>query len=440
MAKIRLFFQKKEEKFGFFNNLNYFCTIEQRNQHDKKLLIRIKYEKVFLVAAASLLVSGAAMAQDSYKKGPKLQSYNYIEVQGGLDWTTTNAKIDKLLMPIGALSFGHYFTPAVGARLHVSGLQAKGRFEQLDKDYKWNFITTDADLMLNLSNIFSSNNFSHPLNVILVGGIGLSNAWKNDDMKAIVMANPDRAPLAWTSDNRLSHNLRAGLRLETNVTKPLGVALEIDANSMDDRFNSKTNDRDDWMISGMLGLSYRFGYKNTKPRKVVRQIQEEVWEEVPDTIMVKEKRPYYTEEQKKVDKVIFFEICQSDANAAQGTEAAIKEAADLMKTSKDAVISVVGYADKGTGNPTLNKMYAQRRATDVADKLINVHGLDASRIKTDSKGDTVQPFAENDKNRCVIITGEGTFKVTNYKEEEVQKVTTKRVKKMVTREVVEEVY
>jgi outer membrane protein OmpA-like peptidoglycan-associated protein len=161
---------------------------------------------------------------------------------------------------------------------------------------------------------------------------------------------------------------------------------------------------------------------------------------VPDTIMVKEKRPYYTEEQKKVDKVIFFEICQSDANAAQGTEAAIKEAADLMKTSKDAVISVVGYADKGTGNPTLNKMYAQRRATDVADKLINVHGLDASRIKTDSKGDTVQPFAENDKNRCVIITGEGTFKVTNYKEEEVQKVTTKRVKKMVTREVVEEVY
>ena len=90
--------------------------------------------------------------------------------------------------------------------------------------------------MLNLSNLFSCCNYSHPVNVILVGGIGLANAWKNDDMKAIVETNPNLAPLAWISDYRLSHNLRAGLRFETNVTKPLGLSLEFDANSMDDRF------------------------------------------------------------------------------------------------------------------------------------------------------------------------------------------------------------
>ena len=83
-------------------------------------------------------------------------------------------------------------------------------------------------------------------------------------------------------------------------------------------------------------------------------------------------------------------------------------------------------------------MYAKKRADDVTNKLINEHGLDASRLTSDSKGDTVQPFAENDKNRCVIITGEGTFKVTKYEEYDAQKITTKKVKKTVMREVVEE--
>jgi Outer membrane protein and related peptidoglycan-associated (lipo)proteins len=394
-------------------------------------------KKTLCVAALSLLMSGVVMAQDGNKKQGKIMSWNFVEAQAGLDWTITNAKIDKLLMPMGALSFGRYFTPVVGARLHVSGLQAKSGFTDLDQYYKWNFLTTDADLLINLSNLFSKN-YERPLNLIFVGGLGLNYAWDNDELKDMKLS-PARIPLAW-DDNRLSHNLRAGLRLETNVAKPLGLSLEVAANSLDDRFNSKTNDQDDWMISALVGVSYRFGLTREKPRKVVRQVEEEVWEEVPDTIIVKEKRPIVKEEQKKIEEVIFFEICQSDANVAQGTEKAIKDVADLMKTSEDATFTLTGYADKGTGNPTINKMYAQKRADNVTNKLIKEHGLDPSRLKSDSKGDTVQPFEENDKNRCVIITGEGTFKVTNYEEYETKKVTTKKVKKIVTRDIVEEVY
>lgn len=395
-------------------------------------------KKILFLAAIGLLTSGAVQAQDCCKAGGKLKSYNYLEVQGGVDWTTTNAKIDKLLMPIGAVSFGHYFTPVVGARLHVSGLQAKGRFESLDQNYKWNYITSDADLLINLSNLFSCN-YNRALNLIFVGGVGLVNAWDFDELNQLVAANPALAPLAWDKHNHFSHNLRAGLRLETNVTKPFGVSLELAANNMNDRFNGKTNTADDWMISGMIGLSWRFGHKYDKPRQIVRQVEEEVWVTVPDTIIVKEKRPVEKMEQKKIEEVIFFQIRESDTNAAMGTEKAIKDVAELMKTSPDAKFTVTGYADKGTGNAKLNKMYAQRRADDVTKKLINEYGLDASRLTSDSKGDTVQPFAENDKNRCVIITGEGTFKVTTYEEYDAQKITTKQVKKLVTREVVEEV-
>lgn len=382
---------------------------------------------------ATLMTLSTANAQDN-EKG-KLKSYNFVEAQGGVQFTSTDAKIDKLLMPTAGFSIGRYFSPAVGLRLHVNGWQTKGGFDQLDQYYKFNYITTDADLLLNLTNLFSKR-YNHALNLILVGGFGLTNAWNNDQLKAITAQHQDlNTQLAWDK-NRLSHNIRAGLRLETNVTKPLGLSLEVTANSLSDRFNSKANTSDDWMFTAMLGLSIRFGHKYAGPTYITKLIDvvDSVWVDEPTTIMVKEKKPVVKMEQKRIEEVVFFNIRESEADAAQGIDQAIKKIADLMKTSDDANFTVTGYADKGTGNPKLNKMYALKRAQGVTDKLINEHGIDASRVKSDSKGDTVQPFEENDKNRCVIVTGEGTFKVTTYEEVEVEKQTTKKVKKQVIRQ------
>ncbi|MBR4898562.1 MAG: OmpA family protein [Prevotella sp.] len=389
----------------------------------------MKSRKSLMTAAMSVLIVGVATAQRDYK------SFSFVEAQGGLQLTSTNAPMDKLFTPTAAFSLGHYFTPVVGARLHVNAWQSKAGFADLDKYYKWKYVTPDLDLMLNLSNLICKGTTNHALNLILLGGVGLNYAWDSDELKNLNL-EASVAPLAW-DDNRLSHNLRAGLRLETNQSKPLGFSFEANANSLSDRFNSKINDADDWQFTAMLGVVYRFNYKKDEPRYITKMVEvvDSVDAEEPITIMVKEKRPVEKMEKTKVEKVIFFEICQSDANKAQGTEAAIKETAELMKSSPDAVISVVGYADKGTGNARLNKMYAKRRADDVTARLVKDHGLDATRIKTDSKGDTVQPFAENDKNRCVIVTGEGTFKVTSYEEVEVEKQSTKKVKKAVTRQV-----
>lgn len=383
--------------------------------------------KKLLTAALALLVVGTAQAQTKEWK-----SYSYVEAQGGVQLTATDAKMDKLITPTAALSFGHYFTPVVGARLHVNAWEAKSGINE--QYYKWKYITPDLDLMLNLTNMFSKKT-NHALNVILLGGVGLNYAWDNDELKCLNLP-ATATPLAW-DDNRLSHNLRAGLRLETNQAKPIGVSLEVNANSLSDRFNSKTNDADDWQFTAMLGLNVRFGYKKVEPKFITKLITvvDTVEVDEPTTIIVKEKRPVEKMEKKKIEEAIFFKIRESNASAASGIDKAIKDVADLMKTSNDAVFTVTGYADKGTGTSRLNKVYAQKRANDVADKLVKEYGIEANRIKTDSKGDTVQPFAENDKNRCVIITGEGTFKVTTYEEVDVEKQTTKKVKKPVSREV-----
>ena len=389
--------------------------------------------KNLLTAAVALLMAGAAQAQTN-----TWTSYSFVEAQGGVQLTSTNAPMDKLITPTAALSFGHYFTPVVGARLHVNAWQSKSGLAATEQYYKWKYVTPDLDLLVNLTNLFGKGS-DHALNVILLGGVGLNYAWDNDELKDLNLP-ANTMPLAWDK-NRLSHNLRAGLRLETNQAKPFGVSLEVNANSLDDRFNSKTNDADDWMFTAMLGLNFRFGHKKAAPRYVTKTIEVIDTFEVdePITIKVKEKQPKTKTETKhmKMNEAIFFKIRESDANAASGIDEAIKKVAELMKCSDDAMFTVTGYADKGTGTAKQNKKYAKQRADDVAKKLVEQYGLDAKRLKTDSKGDTVQPFEDNDKNRCVIVTGEGTFRITTTEmvEVEVEKQSTKKVQKTKTREV-----
>jgi len=242
--------------------------------------------------------------------------------------------------------------------------------------------------------------------------------------------------LAW-DDNHLSHNLRAGLRLETNQSKPLGLSLELNANSLDDRFNSKINDADDWQFTAMLGVSYRFGYKGKKQIHVpvTREIEESVWEEVPVKQIVKEKRPIVKEVPVKLHKEVFYAIRISDNVDPSVIQ---REVADFMKKNPNSKVMIVGYADKGTGNARLNQMYAQKRAETFKKDLVEKHGCNADMIITDSKGDTVQPFPEdNDKNRCVIIDAEGKTQQTDYEEVEVEKTVMQKVEKKVKRTITE---
>ena len=79
----------------------------------------------------------------------------------------------------------------------------------------------------------------------------------------------------------------------------------------------------------------------------------------------------------------------------------VKEVADFMKDHPDAVVTLCGYADKGTGNPAVNARLSEKRVKAVADALINKYGIAESRVTIDHKGDTVQPLEGTD-NRVTI--------------------------------------
>ena len=370
----------------------------------------MKIKRLLAIATFATLVFTITNAQN--ETFGTLKSYSFIEAQGGVQLTSTNAPMDKLITPTAAFSFGHYFSPVVGLRLHVNGWQSKSGFKDIDQYYKWKYITSDADLLVNLTNLFSKHHkFSHPLNVILLGGFGLTNAWDNDELKNLMLARNLDMPLVWDK-NRLSHNIRAGLRLETNVTKPLGVSLEVNANSLTDRFNSKLNNSDDWMFTAMLGISFRFGHKyktceckkpEPEPEPVV--VPEPVVEPKPVVVPEPKPEPKPVTVTETLHEEIFYVICKSDP---VGTEEQLQRIKKFMERNPDAKLQIIGYADKGTGNPKINMMYSQRRADNCKKTLIEKCGIDGARITATAKGDTVQPFDENDKNRCVIIDAKGS--------------------------------
>lgn len=360
----------------------------------------------FLCMAAALMFGcgQAALAQDTAtEKNYKSYPHMFFGLHGGGQFTLSDYKVSKLITPMYGVSFGGYFTPVVGTRLHVSGYQNKGGVEAINETYDYKYVTSDLDLMLNLTNLFSKRD-DNIFNVVLFGGVGLNYAWDNDDLLALNSAGKTNFSQAWDKD-LLSHNARVGMLFDLNLAKHFGLNLEVAANSLSDKYNSQIKSRDDWQFTASLGLIFKFGFKDKKvqPAPVV----EEVWETRKDTVWYDDITYKDVPVQEKLESQIYYKITMAEPQP----QAKINEIVEFIKNHKNCKITVTSYADKGTGNPKINMKYSEERTKNVVDALVKA-GVDKNIITAESKGDTVQPFAENDKNRVsiTVVTGEGTKK------------------------------
>lgn len=355
----------------------------------------MQMKKILALAVLAIGSLTAAHAQSAaerldYKPAP----YMFIGIQGGAQTTFTNYDQMKLITPTASVSFGAFFTPTVGARLHVNGMWNKGGIKP-DFTYKYKYVTTDIDLMLNLCTLFGRQNY-YPVNLYLIGGIGLTYAWDNDDLVKSAYNQPD----AW-ENNRLSHNARVGLMLDYNFCKHWSLNLEVSANSLSDRFNSKTSAKDDWMLTAQLGLAYKFGFKS-KPAPAPVPVVEPEPEPAPAPapVVVKEEPKVQPVAKKpEIQTEIFYAIRETTITKSEQSK--VDNLINFLKANPDTKVTVTGYADAGTGNASINMKYSKERAENVAKALTNA-GISADRITVDAKGDTVQPFSENDKNRVSI--------------------------------------
>lgn len=384
--------------------------------------------KLFALLLSLAMVTTAA-AQE--RKDAQTRSYPYFfaGIQGGAQTTFTNYDATKLITPIGGVNVGAMLAPAVGARLHVSGINNKGGFRYSGQKYDYNYAVTDLDLMLNLCRVFAPGKETL-MDLYLIGGAGFGVTWNNDDFKHLAAAAlADGNQHLRLDDRRFVHNFRVGLQLEANVSKLIGINLEVTANNLQDRFNAKINGHGDWQLQALLGVNFRFGGKKkavepvyvpqpapvqpapVQPAPAAQAEKPQTASPAPVAQPAAQPQPKpevkpqpKPVEQKPESEGLTVRFALAKAEVTEEEEAKIAAFAQWLKNHPKAKAEITGYADAGTGNTGINRNLSRQRVQAVAKILTQKHGIPASRIKTAYKGDTVQPFAANDDNRVVIGT------------------------------------
>lgn len=360
-------------------------------------------------AAVALLcgVSTAAMAQDNKEE---FKPYWFAGVQGGVQTTFTNYNSLKLLTPQFALQFGRWFAPEFGARLHVMGYDQKGGIAEgqfgLDKQtYKFKACTADIDFLFNMSNILCPQRSCKDFNWILLAGFGSNYSWDYDEFKTLAYNNDFLSNHPAYHDQvcgtkHSTFNGRLGTAFEYDVTNSLSLNLELQANYKNDLYNLKTNDKNDWQAAAFIGVTFKIGKAKKAPTPV--QEVEPVYETRVDTVWYDDTSYKTVEAEASLRRDIHFDIRKNGPISQQ----TVSEIVDFVKNNKDVKVTVTGYADKGTGNKRVNMKYSKKRAEALTDALVKA-GVPAEIITTEWKGDTVQPFADNDANRATITVASG---------------------------------
>ena len=104
---------------------------------------------------------------------------------------------------------------------------------------------------------------------------------------------------------------------------------------------------------------------------------------------------------KKID--IFFNLNKSDIRPDQVSS--VELVAKIMNDNPDCTVQLDGYADKDTGNPSINMTLSEDRVKTVEQVLMG-KGVSTNRITISYHGDTVQPFV-GEMNRAVTCNFTG---------------------------------
>lgn len=368
--------------------------------------------KKFMFLAAMLFAAFTTASAQEDQVIEEFQPHWFLQLQGGGAYTLGEAKFKDLLSPAAQIAVGYQFNPVLGLRLQGSGWESKGGWVSHPKaDYKWNYASAGLDLKVSLTNLIGGWKPKRFLNVGLILGGAANIAWNNDEawdvQKMIAEMPPVFDPDGYTHEleylwdgTKVRPVGRAGLDFDFRCSDRVAITLEGNANVLSDKYNSKKAEKKmkaDWYFNALLGVKIALGptvKRTIIPAPVIEEPAPVVEEPKP---VVKKPEPVVQKPEMRTE--IFYAIRETVAVGAE--KAKLDNLIAFLKANTDTKVNVTSYADAGTGNPRINQMYAAKRAENVKKALIEA-GIAESRITIDSKGDTVQPFAENDKNRVSI--------------------------------------
>ena len=371
----------------------------------------MKLNKVILSGVVALSCVSAS-AQEADKTVNVFTPHWYAQAQIGGQYTLGEIGFGKLLSPNVQVGVGYNFNQVVGARLTLNTWQSKAGQNVAGNVYKWkwNYVAPMVDATFNLTNLFCEYNPDRVVEFGVFGGIGANIAWGNDeaaDAQKAILAGPGKnlaevqAPLENLWDGTKTRFVaRVGANVDFRVSDRVKLGVELSANTLSDKYNSKKAGNPDWYFNALVGVKVALGETHTTkvipaPKPVEKIIERIIEKPAPAPAPKVESK--VVEENFRRD--IFFPIGNSNIAKSQSTK--IAEIVEYMKENPDAKITLTGYADKGTGSAAFNDKIAARRALTVYNTLA-AKGVAKSRMIKESKGSRVQPFEENDMNRVTI--------------------------------------
>ena len=373
----------------------------------------MKLNKVILSGVVALSCVSAS-AQEADKTVNVFTPHWYAQAQIGGQYTLGEIGFGKLLSPNVQVGVGYNFNQVVGARFSLNTWQSKAgqKFDGNTYKWKWNYVAPMVDATFNLTNLFCEYNPDRLVEVGVFGGIGANIAWGNDeaaDAKAAILKSEaatealkyGATPLENLWDGTKTRFVaRVGANVDFRVSDRVKLGVELSANTLSDKYNSKKAGNPDWYLNALVGVKVALGETHTTkvipaPKPVEKIIERIIEKPAPAPAPKVETK--VVEENFRRD--IFFPI--GNTNIAKSQRTKIAEIVEYMKENPDAKITLTGYADKGTGSAAFNDKIAARRAQTVYNTLA-AKGVAKSRMIKESKGSRVQPFEENDMNRVTI--------------------------------------
>ena len=316
----------------------------------------------------------------------------------------------------GQLAVGKWNSPKWGARLAIN----VGQHEHYNASSNYttdSFVHPHLDLMWNVTNAAAGYDANRVYNFIPYVGVGYIYGMDKDFKKV----NPD-GDLFKYQNQSLTWNL--GLINDFRLSNNFSIFVELAATVLDGSFGRQysgipAGDYDmDILGQALLGVKFGLGGKQdfTNAELMDYNLINDLNSQINRLRAENEnlsKRPEFCPECPEVQpqqaavesvyvpNVVFFRLNSATIDRQQ--QISVYNTAEYLKSNPNATVEIVAYADRQTGTPDYNMKLSERRAKAVADALTSQYQIDSSRISLDWKGDTEQPYAENDWNRVAIF-------------------------------------
>ena len=358
-------------------------------------------KKALAILASAMMLGISATAQE-FNPGW------YLQLRGGAAETIGETAWTDLISPAADLSLGYQFTPVFGLRGDVLGWQAKGAQNGINgatEVYKFNFAQAALDATFDICNIFNTN-ASRIFSPYVYAGVGAALAFNNDEAQAL-KAKGANFEYLWDG-KQFSPAGRAGAGFDIRLSDAVKINLEAGVNALSDKFNSKKNDRTnsidmDYQYTALIGLKIALGKKPAPAPAPV--VVPPAPAPAPAPAPKPEPKPVVVEPAPapapapELTENIYFIIGKWNIQASE--VAKLDEIAAFMKENADTKVKLTGHADKATGSASRNQFLSEKRAEIVTNELIK-RGIDASRISSEFKGDTANPYATPEENRVTV--------------------------------------